>query len=119
MPTSPYALGGLIGGLFFAGYMLTQFPGGCLGDKYGHRTIIAISLIWAGMATLLSGVITGLVVFIAVRVHHRPRRGRVLLQRPLADRREDAAGEAQPRDGRRDHRPRARHHDRHRLHART
>ncbi len=65
---NPFALGGLIGGLFFAGYMLTQFPGGYLGDRYGHRTIITISLIWAGLATLLSGVITGLVAFIAVRV---------------------------------------------------
>src|SRR4051794_24121216 len=64
----PYALGGLIGGLFFAGYMLTQFPGGYLGDRYGHRTIITISLIWAGLATMLSGVISGLVAFIAVRV---------------------------------------------------
>jgi ACS family D-galactonate transporter-like MFS transporter len=64
----PYALGGLIGGLFFAGYMLTQFPGGYLGDKYGHRTIIVISLIWAGIATLLTGVLTGLVLFIAIRV---------------------------------------------------
>ncbi len=26
--SKPYALGGLIGGLFFAGYMLTQWPGG-------------------------------------------------------------------------------------------
>ena len=43
-------------------------PGGYLGDRYGHRTIITISLIWAGLATLLSGVITGLVAFIAVRV---------------------------------------------------
>src|SRR3954447_4186370 len=64
----PHALGGLIGGLFFAGYMLTQFPGGYLGDKYGHRTIIVISLVWAGIATLLTGVLTGLVVFIAIRV---------------------------------------------------
>jgi MFS transporter, ACS family, D-galactonate transporter len=64
----PYALGGLIGGLFFAGYMLTQFPGGYLGDRYGHRTVITISLIWAGLATMASGVITGLVAFIAVRV---------------------------------------------------
>ena len=40
---SPYSLGGLIGSLFFAGYMLTQFPGGYLGDKFGHRTIIASS----------------------------------------------------------------------------
>ena len=64
----PHALGGLIGGLFFAGYMLTQFPGGYLGDKYGHRTIIVISLVWAGIATIVSGVIAGLVVFIAIRV---------------------------------------------------
>jgi ACS family D-galactonate transporter-like MFS transporter len=64
----PFALGGLIGGLFFAGYMLTQFPGGWLGDRYGHRTIIVLSLVWAGLATMLSGVITGLVAFIAIRV---------------------------------------------------
>jgi ACS family D-galactonate transporter-like MFS transporter len=66
--SKPYALGGLIGGLFFAGYMLTQWPGGYLGDRYGHRTMIAVSLVWAGIATLLSGVITGLVLFIAIRV---------------------------------------------------
>jgi MFS family permease len=66
--SKPHALGGLIGGLFFAGYMLTQLPGGYLGDKYGHRTVITVSLIWAGLATLLSGLITGLVLFIAIRV---------------------------------------------------
>ena len=66
--SKPYALGGLIGGLFFAGYMLTQWPGGYLGDRYGHRTLITVSLVWAGIATLLSGVITGLVLFIAIRV---------------------------------------------------
>src|SRR3954469_4441645 len=64
----PHALGGLIGGLFFAGYMLTQFPGGYLGDRYGHRTIVVISLVWAGIATMVSGVVAGLVVFIAIRV---------------------------------------------------
>jgi MFS transporter, ACS family, D-galactonate transporter len=64
----PHALGGLVGGLFFAGYMLTQFPGGYLGDKYGHRTIIVISLVWAGIATMFTGVVTGLVIFIAIRV---------------------------------------------------
>ncbi|WP_163509311.1 MFS transporter [Fodinicola acaciae] len=64
----PFTLGGLIGGLFFAGYMLTQFPGGYLGDRYGHRTIIVVSIVWAGVATLLNGVITGLAVFVAMRV---------------------------------------------------
>ncbi len=65
---NPYGLGGLIGGLFFAGYMLTQFPGGYLGDRHGHRTIIVVSLLWAGIATLLTGLLTGLVAFIALRV---------------------------------------------------
>jgi MFS transporter, ACS family, D-galactonate transporter len=65
---SPFALGGLIGSLFFAGYMLTQFPGGYLGDRYGHRTIIVISIVWAGLATLLSGLMTALIGFIALRV---------------------------------------------------
>src|SRR3954452_11916760 len=66
--SKPHALGGLIGGLFFAGYMLTQWPGGYLGDKYGHRTLITVSLVWAGIATLISGLVTGLVLFIAIRV---------------------------------------------------
>ncbi|MET7901188.1 MFS transporter [Streptomyces sp. NPDC005355] len=64
----PHALGGLIGSLFFAGYMLTQFPGGYLGDRFGHRTMLAISLVWAGVATLASGVVTGLIAFVALRV---------------------------------------------------
>lgn len=64
----PHALGGLIGGLFFAGYMLTQFPGGYLGDRYGHRTLIIVSLVWAGLATLVTGLLTGLLAFIVIRV---------------------------------------------------
>lgn len=64
----PHSLGGLVGSLFFAGYMLTQFPGGYLGDKFGHRTIIVISIIWAGVATIVSGLVTGLVGLIALRV---------------------------------------------------
>lgn len=64
----PHSLGGLIGGLFFAGYMLTQFPGGYLGDRYGHRTIIVVSLLWAGVTTVLTGFLGGLVAFIVLRV---------------------------------------------------
>src|SRR5918992_5013905 len=65
---TPFALGGLIGSLFFAGYMLTQFPGGHLGDKFGHRTIIVISIGRAGIATILSGLMTALIGFVALRV---------------------------------------------------
>jgi MFS family permease len=65
---NPHALGGLIGSLFFAGYMLTQFPGGYFGDKYGHRLVVLISIVWAGLATLLTGLTGGLLAFVACRV---------------------------------------------------
>lgn len=66
--SNPYALGGLLGSLFFAGYMLTQFPGGYFGDKYGYRNMVILSILWAGITTLLTGFFTGLLVFIALRV---------------------------------------------------
>lgn len=65
---TPHALGGLLGSLFFAGYMLTQFPGGYFGDKFGHRTVIVLSIAWAGVATFLTGLTGGLVAFVALRV---------------------------------------------------
>lgn len=65
---NPHALGGLLGSLFFAGYMLTQFPGGYFGDKFGHRTIIVISIFWAGITTMVTGFTGGLVAFIAFRI---------------------------------------------------
>ena len=66
---NPYAVSGLVvGSLFFAGYMLTQFPGGYLGDKFGYRTIIVISTIWAALATILTGLMTALVGLVAFRV---------------------------------------------------
>jgi MFS family permease len=68
MATGTYALGGLVGSIFFAGYMLTQFPGGYAGDRHGHRSVIAISLFWAALATLLSGLTAGLAAFIAARI---------------------------------------------------
>ena len=47
---NPFAVGGLVGSLLFAGYMLMQFPGGHLGDRLGHRTVIVIkhNLGWFG-----------------------------------------------------------------------
>jgi ACS family D-galactonate transporter-like MFS transporter len=65
---SPYAVGGLVGSLLFAGYMLMQFPGGHLGDRLGHRTVIVISIAWAGVATILSGLMTALLGLVAMRV---------------------------------------------------
>ena len=65
---NPYALGGLIGGIFFAAYMLAQFPGGYAGDRHGHRSVIVISLFWAALATLISGLCGALATFIAARI---------------------------------------------------
>jgi MFS transporter, ACS family, D-galactonate transporter len=65
---NPATIGGLVGSMFFAGYMLTQYPGGRLGDRYGHREMIVVSLLWAGVLTLVSGLVTGLVFFVAARV---------------------------------------------------
>jgi MFS family permease len=65
---NPHGIGGLIGSLFFAGFMLTQFPGGYLGDRFGYRPIIILSIVWAGIATLLTGLAGGLVVFVLLRV---------------------------------------------------
>ncbi|MCP6711518.1 MFS transporter, partial [Klebsiella pneumoniae] len=57
---NPYAVGGLVGSLLFAGYALMQFPGGYIGDRFGHRTVIVVSIAWAGIATVLSGLVTAL-----------------------------------------------------------
>ncbi|HET7478454.1 MAG TPA: MFS transporter [Rubrobacteraceae bacterium] len=65
---NPFAVGGLVGSLLFAGYMLMQFPGGYVGDRLGHRTVIVISIIWAGVATILSGLMTALLGLVAMRV---------------------------------------------------
>src|SRR3954465_1812831 len=65
---NPAALGGLVGSMFFTGYMLTQYAGGPLGDRYGHREMVIVSLLWAGVMTLVSGLVTGLVAFVAARV---------------------------------------------------
>lgn len=65
---SPHAFGGLIGSLFFAGYMLTQFPGGYFGDRYGHRVVVLISVFWAALTTLMTGLVGGLLWFVGLRV---------------------------------------------------
>ncbi len=64
----PHALGGIIGSMFFAGYMLTQFPAGYLGDKYGNKVLIVISLAWSGITTFISGLARDLQGFVAFRI---------------------------------------------------
>ncbi|MGY1823119.1 MFS transporter [Geodermatophilus sp. SYSU D00079] len=66
--SNPATIGGLVGSMFFLGYMLTQYPGGRLGDRYGHREMIIVSLLAAAVLTVVSGLMTGLVAFVAARV---------------------------------------------------
>ncbi|AXB42428.1 MFS transporter [Amycolatopsis albispora] len=66
--SDPRALGGLVGSLFFTGYMLTQYPGGRLGDRFGHREMIVLSLLWAAVMTAVSGIVVGLIAFVGARV---------------------------------------------------
>jgi len=66
--TNAYTLGGLIGGLFFAGYMLVQLPAGILGDKHGNKVMIVVCIAWAGLATLVTGFAGSLFTFVAFRV---------------------------------------------------
>ena len=66
--SNPATVGGLVGSMFFLGYMLTQYPGGRLGDRFGHREMIIVSLLAAGVLTVVSGLMTGLVAFVAARV---------------------------------------------------
>lgn len=63
-----YTLGGLIGGLFFAGYMLVQLPAGFLGDRYGNKAMVVICIAWAGLATLVTAFASTLFLFVAFRV---------------------------------------------------
>jgi MFS family permease len=65
---NPATLGGLVGSMFFLGYMLTQYPGGRLGDRFGHREMIIVSLLAACVLTIVSGLMAGLVAFVAARV---------------------------------------------------
>jgi ACS family D-galactonate transporter-like MFS transporter len=65
---NPATVGGLVGSMFFLGYMLTQYPGGRLGDRFGHREMIIVSLLTAAVMTVVSGLMAGLVAFVAARV---------------------------------------------------
>ncbi|MGD0816908.1 MAG: MFS transporter [Methanomassiliicoccales archaeon] len=64
----PFAIGGIIGSMFFAGYMLTQFPAGYLGDKYGRKVMLVISTAWSGIFTGITALSNSLTIFVSTRV---------------------------------------------------
>jgi MFS family permease len=54
---APHALAGLMSTLFFAGYMAMQFPAGMIGDRVGRKPILVLSLAWAAVGTVLTGML--------------------------------------------------------------
>src|SRR3712207_9033222 len=77
--SNPATLGGLVGSMFFLGYMLTQYPGGRLGDRFGHREMIIVSLLAAGVLTIVSGLMAGVVGLVGAPVLPRVGGGVVFL----------------------------------------
>lgn len=53
---NPHALAGMLSTLFFAGYMAMQFPAGYIGDRFGRKPILVLSLVWAAIGTFLTAI---------------------------------------------------------------
>ncbi|MEE2785052.1 MAG: ACS family MFS transporter [Pseudomonadota bacterium] len=61
---------GLILSCFYFGYMVTQFLGGWLADKFGGKVILAIGVIWWSVFTILTppAAALGIAILITTRV---------------------------------------------------
>lgn len=59
---------GLVLSAFFAGYSITQIPGGILADLFGVRVIATFSILWRAIFTTLSGVAGTLTQLLSIRV---------------------------------------------------
>lgn len=61
---------GLVLSCFYFGYMVTQFLGGALADRFGGKLILAIGVIWWSVFTILTppAAALGLAVLVMVRV---------------------------------------------------
>ena len=50
-------MAGLILGSFFAGYILTQIPGGFLASKYGGKNLFGGAILISGILTIFTPVV--------------------------------------------------------------
>lgn len=64
---SPLQMGAVMSA-FFVGYAVMQIPGGVLADRFGPRAILALSIGWFTLMTAATGLATGWVTMIAIRV---------------------------------------------------
>lgn len=59
---------GLVGGIFFWGYVITFLAGGWLVSRYGARQVVMVSLICWGAAAMATGLVRNLNELLAVRL---------------------------------------------------
>jgi len=63
---SPLAMG-VVMSAFFAGYAISQIPGGLLADMFGVRRIATIAMLWWSVFTAITGVAANLTQMLIVR----------------------------------------------------
>ena len=61
---------GWILGAFFYGYLITQFPGGIISNKYGGKMVFGCGILITSVLTLLTPIVarTSYILLIALRV---------------------------------------------------
>ncbi|MDR3098281.1 MAG: MFS transporter [Paraburkholderia sp.] len=59
---------GLVGGIFFWGYVITFMAGGWLVSRYGARRVVLVALICWGAAAMATGLVRNLQELLAVRL---------------------------------------------------
>jgi ACS family glucarate transporter-like MFS transporter len=59
---------GLVFGAFFLSYALMQVPAGWLGDRFGARRVLTVSVLAWSLATALTGLVGGLWTLLAARL---------------------------------------------------
>lgn len=59
---------GIVLSIFYAGYAITQVPGGLLADLFGVRIVATVSILWRAAFVALTGAVSSLGQLLAVRV---------------------------------------------------
>src|SRR6186713_336464 len=63
---SPQA-SGLVMSVFYAGYAISQIPGGLLADRFGARRVATLAMVWWSAFTAITGAATNLIQMVVVR----------------------------------------------------
>ncbi|RVT93523.1 MFS transporter [Sphingomonas crocodyli] len=58
---------GVLMSVFFAGYALSQVPGGMLADRFGVRRVTAVAMLWWSTFAALTGAATNMTVMLIAR----------------------------------------------------